>query len=337
MAPTYHRWSHVWAVLTVCAAFPLILLGAGVTSTGSGMVDPQGLRVPWHLLLVDHLRERGLGFLIEHSHRTAGWIVGVAVIVLAVSLWVQDSRPWVRWLGALALAGVSAQGMLGRYRVDLNAVAGPWLALVHGLFAQLVFALLVSLALCTSRGWLRPAAGRPRPGDAAALRRLALLLPTAVYVQIAFGAFVRHTNALPAPRLHAVFAFAVVAVVVWLAAAVWRLPFSDRGLRRSVRLLVALVGVQVYLGVESWLGKFPASPAWPQLRPLGPYPELLRSLHYVVGSLVFATAVVAALRVCRVTGAGADFAAERNGVGGLHDEPILSGGASRLGGMEGRP
>jgi heme A synthase len=337
MTPTYHRWTHWWAVLTVCTAFPLLLLGAGVTSTQSGMVDPQGLRVPWHLLLVDHLRERGLGFLIEHSHRTAGWLVGLGIIVLAVSLWWQESRRWLRWLGVAALAGVIVQGMLGRYRVDLNALLGPKLALVHGLFAQLVFALLVSLALFTSRGWLRPAAGRPRPTDAAALRRLALLLPVAVYVQIVFGAFVRHTDVVPGPRLHLLFAFLVVAVTAVLAMGVRAFPVADRALTRSVRLLVALLGLQLYLGAESWLAKFPASPVWPQLQPLGPYPELLRSLHYVVGSLLFATAVVAALRVYRVTAVNPGRPAERNGAPKAAEEVVLRGSSFRLGDPEGRP
>src|SRR5215470_6250411 len=81
------RWVHILAVLTVCASLPLVLLGAEVTTRQVGMVDPQGLRTPWHIFTAP-LRERGLGYVIEHGHRFAGWVVGVFAIVLAVSLWV---------------------------------------------------------------------------------------------------------------------------------------------------------------------------------------------------------------------------------------------------------
>jgi heme A synthase len=322
-------------VLTVCAAFPLLLLGAGVTSIQSGMVDDHGLRVPWHLFIVENLRERGLGFLIEHSHRTAGWIVGTCIIVLAGSLWWMEARRWLRWLGTAALAAVIIQGMLGRYRVDLNALLGPKLALIHGLFAQLVFALLVSVALFTSRGWLRQTGGRIRPTQVTALRRLALFVPLAVYAQMIFGAFVRHTDLVAGPRLHLLFAFVVVAAVAWLMKSVGNMPAGDRGLIRSVRWLVVLVGLQLWLGVESWLAKFPPSPLWPQLQPLGAQPELVRSLHYVIGSVLFATAVVTALRAFWLTAAGPDRPAEKNGAAGLHGEAIWSS-SSRLGDLEGR-
>ena len=42
--PPVPRWLHAWAVLTVCAALPLVLLGAEVTTKQIGMVDPQGFR-----------------------------------------------------------------------------------------------------------------------------------------------------------------------------------------------------------------------------------------------------------------------------------------------------
>src|SRR5947199_158364 len=55
------------------------------------------------------------------------------------------------WLGSAALAGVMVQGMLGGFRVRLNALFGTDLAVVHGCFAQVVFALLVGLAYLVHR------------------------------------------------------------------------------------------------------------------------------------------------------------------------------------------
>src|SRR5947209_6442089 len=115
------RWLHRWAVLTACAALPLVLLGAEVTTRQVGMADPQSVRTPWHLLTIPmpQLLERGLGYVIEHSHRLAGWLVGTFAIVLAVGMALGVKHSAVRWLGVLALVLVSAQGVLGIFRVEL--------------------------------------------------------------------------------------------------------------------------------------------------------------------------------------------------------------------------
>ncbi|HEV2947246.1 MAG TPA: hypothetical protein VGX70_07710, partial [Gemmataceae bacterium] len=77
---THHSpWLHRWAVLTVCATFILLLLGAVVTTFRVGMADPIWPTYPWHLLLVSWDEPRP-GFLIEHSHRLAGYVVGCCVI-----------------------------------------------------------------------------------------------------------------------------------------------------------------------------------------------------------------------------------------------------------------
>ena len=57
----------------------------------------------------------------------------------------------VRLLGALALVAVMIQGLLGGFRVKLNELVGTDLAAFHGVFAQVVFGLLVTLAVMTAR------------------------------------------------------------------------------------------------------------------------------------------------------------------------------------------
>jgi hypothetical protein len=48
-ATTVPRWLHRCAVLTACAALPMVLLGAEVTTKQVGMVDKVSVRPPWHL------------------------------------------------------------------------------------------------------------------------------------------------------------------------------------------------------------------------------------------------------------------------------------------------
>src|SRR5215467_9241108 len=100
-------WLHRWAVLTACATFVLLLLGAVVTTFRVGMADPVWPTYPWHLLLISY-DEPSAGFLIEHTHRLAGYIVGCCVIVLALLVTAAEvTRPrprgWMIGLGWLVL------------------------------------------------------------------------------------------------------------------------------------------------------------------------------------------------------------------------------------------
>ncbi len=289
------RWLHAWAILTVCATLPLLLLGTEVTTKKVGMVDPQGFREPWHLWMVPDVWSRGIGFLIEHSHRLAGFTVGTCIIVLAVGLWRSEPRRWVRWVGMAALAGVIIQGLLGGFRVQLNALVGPRLALIHGCFAQLVFALLVALVAITSRAWTADVTDEADPK----LRRWTLLVACLAYLQIVLGAIVRHTEMAFGPRLHVVGAFVLAISIVLLARMVFERATASRALRWHAGVLVGLVTIQVLLGVETWLAKFTAAPEWPQLQPLADRWQLIPSLHYLAGSFIFATAVVATLHAHR--------------------------------------
>src|SRR5262249_50724807 len=161
-----------------------------VTSHKVGMADPIWPTAPWHLLRVSW-RDAGLGFLVEHSHRLVGFVVGTCAIVLVIGLWFFEQRRWVRWLGCAALVGISIQGLLGGFRVYLHALLGSDLAMVHGIFGQMVFALLVSLVLCTSRKWTRPTdvASAP-PEEMTSLKRWSLLVTSLILLQLQLGALV---------------------------------------------------------------------------------------------------------------------------------------------------
>src|SRR5947208_3259855 len=98
MTPTStpSRWLHAWAVLTVGLVFAQLLLGSVVTTFQVGMADPEWPTAPWYLAQV-HVGPENLGKLIEHTHRAFGSVVGLAVIVLAVWLWLGERRPALRW------------------------------------------------------------------------------------------------------------------------------------------------------------------------------------------------------------------------------------------------
>lgn len=285
------RWLHRWAQLTVIATFVLLFLGSVVTTFRVGMADPLWPTYPWHLLLISW-EEPSPGFIVEHAHRAAGYLVGCCVIVLAAGLWRADPRAWVKWLGVLALAGVIVQGLLGGFRVRLHEILGPNLALIHGSFAQLVFAVLVSLAVITSPRWI---AGQARSDDAHTerLQRWALAAVALIFLQIVLGAVLRHTNSGFGQRGHLLMAFGVVLAAAWL----WKLVLEeqDRSLLVPMLALTTALAIQVLLGIEAWIGKFVNQlPVEEQQVTFGQ--AALRTAHVLMGYVILSGGVVTAWR-----------------------------------------
>src|SRR5260370_36018788 len=77
-------------------------------------------------------------------------MVGFLTVALAVWLWLQEPRRWLRWLGIVAVFGVVLQGVLGVLRV---AWMKDELGIFHAALAQLFFLLVCAIALFTSRWW----------------------------------------------------------------------------------------------------------------------------------------------------------------------------------------
>ena len=93
------------------------------------------------------------GVKYEHTHRMIAEFIGLLIIVMAV--WTQrvETRKWMRVLGWTALAAVIGQGILGGITV-LNFL--PWsISTAHATLAQMIFCIVVAMALFTSRSWLQ--------------------------------------------------------------------------------------------------------------------------------------------------------------------------------------
>jgi heme A synthase len=223
--------------------------------------------------------------------------VAAAVLSVVSLLHLMTKQPgrWVRAACSFLLMGVMVQGLVGGFRVHLNAwdglknTLGVELSQLHGVFAQVVFSLMV----------LVPVLAAPRrvddtlvSADKARLKWLALALPAVVFGQLVWAVWVRHAPTPLMQRLHFLTAFAVVGLVAWYA-----LRVNALGVRRVVGSpthLLGVVAVQVALGVEAWMGKFNGGVPATGLMPLG-----IRTLHQLVGTALLASTVVTAFRVCR--------------------------------------
>jgi heme A synthase len=351
------RWLQSWSIGTVFAALILLTLGAIVTTFRVGMADPVWPTQAWHLLLVSW-QEPSAGFLIEHTHRLVGNVVGCCVIVLAIGLWCYEPRVWLRrlallltvsmivalalgfgfhgtnmwiaavgtifgslivlmilavrlrdaavWLrvfGSIALGCVMLQGVLGGFRVQLDALFGPGLAVIHGCFAQIVFAMLAAFTVLTGQR------NRQEVQTPKAVRRGSAHIVGILVIQLVLGAMLRHTMTPLWQRLHLLTAFVAVAGVVWLTVRV----LSDRdrlpALVRPILVLAVLTGLQILFGAEAWMGRFSAGGLLPELRKVTIGQAVVRTGHVVIGSCVLAAAVVTTLlsyqRAALVTGRAA--------------------------------
>jgi cytochrome c oxidase assembly protein subunit 15 len=224
-----------------------------------------------------------------------GFLVAIASAVLffTLALFEVKSRVAGRWQRAIvtvAFVGVVVQGMLGGLRVYLNELRGPDLALIHGLFAQVVFAATVLLALMATRRWNSMTDLLTEPP----LRWLTAATAGLVVMQIVFGGLLRHLHNPIAERLHPLLAFAVLLSVGWTFAR----AFQDgvvggSALRGKALALVTLVGFQVALGIEAWIR---TASTEARLSTVSVGDATIRSLHVLTGFGVYASAALLAAR-----------------------------------------
>lgn len=308
----YPRWPHRLAVLLVCATYPMIWIGALVTTTRAGMAVPDWPSTYGYNLLLYPWETWFFGpwdLFIEHGHRLFGVLVGLLTIGLCLGLWLWDERGWVRVLGLVALVLVIAQGVLGGLRVVFDEVR---LAQLHGCAAQFFFAFTVAMAVFTSPWWRRGGISAATTGG---LPRIALLTTLLVYLQIVLGSFLRHVH----PTMHhesfrivVVFHVVLAAIVVaqgfLLGVSVWRSRVR-LGMSWLAALLVTLTLAQVAVGIATWLWKyalpFEALAGWAPLNgwlnTAGSMSEsIMATAHVAVGALILATALTIALRSLRI-------------------------------------
>jgi len=305
-----HRFSKFLVACTVL----LILAGSLVTSHDAGLSVPDWpTSYGWNMFTFPPSMWVA-NILYEHGHRLIASTVGLLTIIMAVWLWMADSRRWLRWFGVAALGSVIAQGILGGLTVLFFLPAA--VSTAHAGLAEIFFCMTVAIAIFTSPGWAGGDSGtdpRVRPVDDRPLRVLATAATILIYAQILVGATMRHTgaglaipdfpwmfghlvpdhwsNAIAIHFTHRVGALLVTLGILAVFAYVWSHHRARRELMRPALLIVALVATQVTLGALTVLSR---RDPW------------INSVHVVCGALVLTTSLVLTLRSWRVRFAFAD-------------------------------
>ena len=277
--------------MLVCATFPLLFIGGLVTSKGAGLAVPDWPTTFGHNMFFYPWSKMVGNIFYEHSHRLVASCVGLLTIAFTVTVWVRESRAWLRWLAVAALVLVVVQGILGGLRVILLEQT---LAIVHAATAQAFFALTVGLAVFSSKDWL----GLPEPteslNDGGRLRRLCLATTALIYIQVIIGAVVRHTG----ERVDAHLAFAALVGLhtVLILIRISRNHATVSGLQRPALALFALLLLQLLLGTLSYLAKFTTALRLPLDATV-----IITTTHLACGALMLGSAVALTLKCYRLS------------------------------------
>jgi cytochrome c oxidase assembly protein subunit 15 len=276
-----HRYS---ILLAACTLF-LVVAGASVTSNEAGLSVPD-----WPLSYGKIMPPMTGGVFYEHGHRMVATTVGILTIVLAIWLWRSDRRQWMKRLGLAALGLVIIQGVLGGLTVLF--MLPKWVSIAHACLAEIFFSTTVAIAIFTSPAWQR---GPVYVVDAGApsLRSLAIIMPAAVWGQVALGAAFRHRalNVIP----HIVGAMVVSAIVLYVAIAVIAEHKTHPALRKPAMALITVTFVQVFLGIAAYLSRLASAES---IRP-GSFTIVFTVLHVAVGALTLAASVALSIQIRR--------------------------------------
>ncbi len=187
--------------LTLFLTFDLIVFGAFTRLSDSGLGCPDwpgcyGEASPFGARADIHAAESALPSgpvtwskaWIEMIHRYLAMTVGVLILVMAATAWVERRRlPFSPWLPSFTLLWVIVQGLFGKYTVTLKLY--PAIVTLHLLGGLFLLALLaVQHTRFVQQGAERPEA--PLLALSTGLRRLAALALAVLVLQIASGGWV---------------------------------------------------------------------------------------------------------------------------------------------------
>jgi heme A synthase len=311
-------WSGRFAIVAAAATFLLLAAGGVVTGADQGLAVVDWPNTEGYNMFLYPLSKMTGGVYLEHSHRLLGSLVGITTLVLAIHVHKTERRRWVVMLIWCVLVGVVIQGILGGLRVTghltlSREIAGTSpkiaLAIVHGVFGQLVFGGLVALAVVRSRAWHTapaPALSRTAGTD----RVFGVALVALLVVQLVLGALVRHfTWALTqfrgrygldlppetlaaygtwALHLHITIAVLVVLLAVGVGVRAWGFYEALPRLQRLGTTLLALIGIQLGLGVVALILTWTSQ----QYREAKPIDVAITTAHQTVGAALLGWAVM---------------------------------------------
>lgn len=287
------RWPHRAAWVLALATLLLIMIGALVTTYKAGMAVPDYPNTFGYGMFSYPMGTWWTGprdIFLEHGHRMMGSLVGMVAIVFCLLTWTLERRAWVKWLAGGTLLLVIVQGLLGGFRVLFNEQT---LAMIHGCIAHAFFGVCAVVLVCTSKRW-EECTPIQKP-HSSSLKLMAITTMVLVYIQIFFGAWLRHFTSPHAIWAHLILAVVVTLQVIWLAISLFRAADGDKFIRLPASSLLGLLLLQVVWGVMSWASRFGLPHTDLVVQPFGPLHVISTTGHVVTGAVLFGVCVATTL------------------------------------------
>lgn len=144
--PPFPRWLRFLAISSVVIAVVLLAFGEIVTTLRAGMADPEWPTRPWHLAL-ESQEKWTAGYLVEHTHRIIGFLLGGVVSAMVLGAWSREPRKSVQMVMLVSLFATLAgfgwfhgQMMAQKDAVELKLPVPSTLATVVPLAISLLVA-----------------------------------------------------------------------------------------------------------------------------------------------------------------------------------------------------
>ncbi len=268
-----------FSIITAVSTFLLLIAGALVTSTGSGLAVPD-----WPLSFGQFFPRMEGGVLFEHGHRMVAGAVGIMTFVLTGWLWTSEPRKWLCWLGTAASVAVLLQASLGGLTVLMKLP--PQVSIAHAVLAQTFFCITVSLAYFMNRGGDKVHFHNLKNPVSAVSLSLTILL----YVQLALGAALRHLGSSNALYFHASVAGLVVILNFVFLAAASRHRHKQNTVFSLSQLITGLILTQIVLGL------FSIFPSVIEVNMSWFARTFIVTSHVATGALILATSLFTFLR-----------------------------------------
>ena len=238
-------------------------------------------------------------------HRMIASAVAILVIGLAIWLTAAEKRAWLRRLGWIVLAGVIADAGLG----EMSKVASPVTSMLHAILSPILLALVVAIAVGTSKSWQHPPVCLPDKGWPP-LRGVARYTLILVVLQVALGALFRYD--FIGVMTHIIGALIVAVFILTLVVLVTMMP-EHPTLRPAAITLGVLIFVQIFLGltvISMGSAKTNKTAAL-----------VFAVAHVVLGAITLATTLVVALETWRCVTLGLDLVVADQASEGNNPQP----------------
>ena len=238
-------------------------------------------------------------------HRIVASAVTVLVIGLAIWLMAVEKRLWLRRLGWIVLAGVVANAGLG----EMLRTPSPMISMLHAFLAPLLLALVVAIAVGTSKSWQHPPICLPDKGWPP-LRGVARNTLILVVIQVALGALFRYD--FVGVMTHIIGALIVAVFILVLVVCVTMMQ-EHPTLRPAAITLGVLIFVQIFLGltvISMGTAKTNKTAAL-----------VFAVSHVVLGAITLATTLVVTLETWRCVRSGLDLVVADQASEGNNPQP----------------